>query len=262
MTASPHVLDNDNRTASPMLDNLSAILDPFTRRRLTTAGIPPGGRCLEIGAGNGSVAAWLADQVGVGGSVLATDVKPHHIADHPRVEVIRHDIGADEPLDGPFGLIHARLVLAHLPTRWEITRKLAGMLRPNGVLVIEDWGQWASPLLTSNRPDAAMIYRRYQQTLLEVFRQAGNDTLWAAQTAKAMAETGLTGIDVAAHARSWAGGTPGCKLPVVVSGELRAPLLAAGLSTKELNELVQIMLDPSTQVLGNITLSTIGRRAT
>lgn len=262
MTTSPYVLDNDNRSANSMLDNLSAILDPFTRRRLTAAGIPPGGRCLEIGAGNGSVAAWLADQVGVGGSVVATDVKPHHIVDHPRVEVVKHDIGGDEPLDGPFGLIHARLVLAHLPTRWEIVRGLAGLLRPGGVLVVEDWGQWSGPLLASGRPDAALTYSRYQQTLLEVFRSAGNDTRWAAQTARAMLETGLAGVDVAADARSWTAGTPGCQLPVVVSGELRQPLLAAGLSAEELNELVQVMLEPSTQVLGNITLSTIGYRAT
>jgi hypothetical protein len=36
--------------------------------------VGPGWRCLEVGSGGGSIAAWLCDRVGPDGSVLATDL--------------------------------------------------------------------------------------------------------------------------------------------------------------------------------------------
>jgi hypothetical protein len=45
------------------LAGLEGALDPGTREHLTRLGAGPGKRCLEIGAGGGSVAFWLAEQV-------------------------------------------------------------------------------------------------------------------------------------------------------------------------------------------------------
>jgi ubiquinone/menaquinone biosynthesis C-methylase UbiE len=36
--------------------------------------VQPGWRCLEVGAGRGSMAVWLAQRVGPSGHVVATDV--------------------------------------------------------------------------------------------------------------------------------------------------------------------------------------------
>jgi ubiquinone/menaquinone biosynthesis C-methylase UbiE len=44
--------------------------DPLSRRHLATLGIRRGWRCLEVGAGHGSVAEWLAEQVGPQGKVV------------------------------------------------------------------------------------------------------------------------------------------------------------------------------------------------
>jgi predicted O-methyltransferase YrrM len=57
------------------LAGLEAALDPGTRGHLTRLGVGPGTRCLEIGAGRGSVAFWLARQVAPGGRVVATDLE-------------------------------------------------------------------------------------------------------------------------------------------------------------------------------------------
>jgi tRNA A58 N-methylase Trm61 len=43
---------------------LTQVADPISTRRLTELGVEPGWRCLEAGAGDGSVARWLADRVG------------------------------------------------------------------------------------------------------------------------------------------------------------------------------------------------------
>src|SRR6185295_3311062 len=42
-------------------------LDPLTRRWLRELGVPRGGTCLEVGAAQGSMSRWLAEQVGPSG---------------------------------------------------------------------------------------------------------------------------------------------------------------------------------------------------
>ncbi len=71
--ATPYTFDNDANTDGPMLTALGQMFDEFSLRRLTSAGIKAGARCLEVGAGAGTIATWMADQVGETGELLATD---------------------------------------------------------------------------------------------------------------------------------------------------------------------------------------------
>src|SRR5690606_17972443 len=107
------------RTHAQMVRHLAAPLDPFTRRRHTPL-IHPGTECLEIGAGAGTIALWMAHR---GGKVTATDLEPEHIPEHPGITPLRHDITTDPLDEGRWQLIHARLVLAHLPGRVQIVEK-------------------------------------------------------------------------------------------------------------------------------------------
>ena len=77
---------------------LTQFADPITTRRLTDLGVGPGWRCLDVGAGDGSVARWLAGQVGPEGRVVATDLEPRFLVGHglPNLEVRRHNILEDE----------------------------------------------------------------------------------------------------------------------------------------------------------------------
>src|SRR5829696_421420 len=51
------------------LSLLEELVDPPTIRRLETVEVGPGWQALEVGAGRGSIAAWLAERVGEGGRV-------------------------------------------------------------------------------------------------------------------------------------------------------------------------------------------------
>src|SRR6476620_7088096 len=99
------------------LDLLEQIYDPTSRRR--RALVQPGWRCLEGGAGRGSMAVWLAEQVGATGHVVATDVDTRYLSRLalPNLDVIEHNI-LEEPLDvlqpGSFDLVCSRLMLFHL----------------------------------------------------------------------------------------------------------------------------------------------------
>jgi SAM-dependent methyltransferase len=129
------------------LDLLEQIYDPVSRRRRSL--VEPGWRCLEVGAGRGSMAVWLAEQVGPTGQVVATDVDTRYLQrlDLPNLEVVEHNI-LEDPLDavgaGSFDLVCSRLMLFHLQRRQEqAIRQMAACLRPGGWLVDED-ADWAT----------------------------------------------------------------------------------------------------------------------
>jgi ubiquinone/menaquinone biosynthesis C-methylase UbiE len=69
--AAGYGLDNAWRDALARLRSLEDWLDPGTIRHLRARGAGAGWRCLEVGAGAGSVARWLSAAVGSGGDVLA-----------------------------------------------------------------------------------------------------------------------------------------------------------------------------------------------
>ena len=127
------------------LNLLEAIFDPLSRQR--RALVQPGWRCLEVGAGRGSMARWLAQQVGEQGRVMATDVDITYLQrlTIPNLEIRRHDI-LNDPLDelgaGPFDLVCARLLLFWLVGKQESAiRRMLECLRPGGWLLDED-GDW------------------------------------------------------------------------------------------------------------------------
>ncbi len=65
--------DNSLSDEGTRLRLLEKIADPRSISLLEGLGVAPGSICAELGAGAGSMAAWLADRVGPDGSVLAVD---------------------------------------------------------------------------------------------------------------------------------------------------------------------------------------------
>ncbi|MDH4154129.1 MAG: methyltransferase domain-containing protein, partial [Nitrospira sp.] len=127
------------------LSLLEEIFDPLSRQRRTL--VQPGWRCLEVGAGRGSMARWLAQQVGEQGRVVATDVDTTYLQrlTIPNLDIRRHNILSD-PLDelgpGSFDLVCARLLLFWLAGNQEnAIRRMVECLRPGGWLIDED-GDW------------------------------------------------------------------------------------------------------------------------
>ncbi len=140
-TAATYLLDNAMHEAARRMRVLARLFDAATQRALLGLGMAGGWRCLEIGGGGGSVARWMAERVAPAGEVLCTDIDPRHIAAGalPNLRVERHDIARDALPDGAFDLIHARLVLIHIPERDAVLARLVGALAPGGWLVIEDF---------------------------------------------------------------------------------------------------------------------------
>ncbi len=132
---SNYIFDNAAQQASQRFASLETLYDPWTICHLETTGIGPGWQCWEIGAGGGSIARWLGERCGPTGHVLVTDIDPRFLTelatlDHAPLESQRHDIGSDPLPAQSFDLIHARLVLVHVPAREAETPARFSMSRP------------------------------------------------------------------------------------------------------------------------------------
>ena len=129
-------LDGDERR----LSTLEAFCDPLSISQLNRVELAKGWRCLEIGAGRGSIARWLAAQC-PDGFVTATDTDIEHFANPgiPNLRIYRHDVvdGPTMPEDS-FDLAHVRALLAHLPDRHAVLRRVLSWLAPGGWLVVEE----------------------------------------------------------------------------------------------------------------------------
>jgi SAM-dependent methyltransferase len=140
MTAGEYALANAWEFADRRLASLERGHDPATVRRLRDTGLHDGWNCLEVGAGRGSIVRFLSEQVGRRGRVVAIDLDVRfleRIRDE-NVEVLACDVVNDPLPAGPFDLVHTRLLLMHLPARDQVLERLIGVLRPGGVLLLEE----------------------------------------------------------------------------------------------------------------------------
>jgi len=84
MSDSKYVFDGTGHESElDRLRLLESVFDPGSQRALLGAGLTVGMRCLEIGAGAGSVARWMGDVVGTKGSVAAVDISTRFLRGCP-----------------------------------------------------------------------------------------------------------------------------------------------------------------------------------
>ncbi|MEU1672479.1 class I SAM-dependent methyltransferase [Streptomyces roseifaciens] len=258
-----YVFDNEHAEAAEQHRCLAGAYDAFTTRRLSRLPLAPGSVCLEVGAGGGSVARWLSERVAPGGSVLATDVKPQHTPPTPGVEVLTHDITRDPLPEGAFDVIHARLVLLHLPERIDVLRRLVSALRPGGWLQLDEFDETTyGPLVPLGRSGdaAAAAYRSYLGAKLRLLQSAGADLTWGRTAATAMHRAGLVGIDAEPDVQQWRAHSPGTALQVHNTRHLRDRFLAVGMTEEQLDEAAAAMSHPDFLASSCLMYSTQGQR--
>ncbi|MGW9350354.1 class I SAM-dependent methyltransferase [Nocardiopsis flavescens] len=260
-TAAPgYVFDNHNRNAHDQHRFLAAAYDPLTTRRLAETGVGPGWRCLEVGAGGGSVAHWLARRVAPGGSVTATDVKPDHIAPAEGLEVLRHDIVRDPLPEGAFDLVHSRLVLLHLPERLRVLDRLVRALKPGGVLQLDEFDITYGPSLLMPDAGARALYERFLDAKVRLMERSGADPAWGRGAAEAMRRAGLVEVDAHPHLEQWDAGSAGVHLISHHTRHLRDAFVREGMTDGELARVRDLLADPSFRACSCVTYSVQGRK--
>jgi ubiquinone/menaquinone biosynthesis C-methylase UbiE len=192
------------------LSLMEQLLDPLSRRHRELA--QPGWRCLEIGAGRGSMAVWLAKQVGKSGHVVATDIDLTYLKrlDVRNLEVRQHNI-LDDSLDtlGPnsFDLVCSRLMLFWLVGKQEaVIQRMVECLRPGGWLIDEDgdWGTIAP--VEASHPHSGPFARTWRNG--EWLTSRGFDPLFGRKLPMLFERCGLENIRHEATAEVIRGGSP------------------------------------------------------
>ncbi len=196
-----YLLDNRATEAGTRFAALSALFNPWTFRHIEDLGIAPGWRCWEVGAGGPTVPRWLAERVGRGGHVLVTDIDLSWVQDMDApIELRCHDVGRDAMPPGRFDLIHARLVLVHVPEREMALRQMAAVLRPGGWLLVEDADPAMQPL---GSPDACGPEQELANTLRQGFRalmsERGVDLAYGRKLPRLLRQAGLTEVGADAY---------------------------------------------------------------
>lgn len=237
-----------------------ALWDEGTIERLDRLGVGPGWSCLEVGAGRGSIAHWLADRVGPGGRVVAADLDVDALREtaRPPLEIRRLDIRTDELPADSFDLVHARMVLQHLEDPEAVMRRLVGTLKPGGQLFVED-----TDALTLFRSAAAEDFLQDVHTAAyTVMEQTGYSMRGGHFDHRAALRCGLLGISAEGRAVMVKGGSLQARMYVLWLEYLRPQLVEQGLLAHErIDEAVREMNNPSNHWLSQVLISTYGRRA-
>ena len=84
-----YVWSDVDREQRSRLDAIASVHDVGTRRILDEIGVGIGWRCAEVGAGSGTIAAWLCERVGAPGHVVGTDLNTRWLEalDYPNLAV-------------------------------------------------------------------------------------------------------------------------------------------------------------------------------
>jgi SAM-dependent methyltransferase len=243
------------------LAGLEAALDKGTHEYLARLGAGPGRRCLEIGAGGGTVAFWLAEKVAPGGVVVATDVETDFLAaaaaPYPNLEVLRHDITAED-LPSGFDLIHARWLVEWLPDKREALGRMAAALCPGGVLLVEE-------------PDFVTIFGTAEPPALRhvmtcAMRYLGStcavDVEYGRKVLDDLTAVGLVNVQAEGRCAVVRGGSPPAAHFLALTLEkLRVGLLDDGAVTEtEFVEAISALQDPAVSVVMPLTVAAWGWR--
>jgi SAM-dependent methyltransferase len=226
------------------LSLLEQMADPLSQRYMTALGIQQGWRCLEVGAGHGSIVRWLAEQVGPQGRVVATDINPRFLTEIelPNVEVRQHDIRTDPLEPGWYDLAHCRGVLAHLPEPQRVVQGMVEALRGGGWLLIEEPDYSSLRAVDATHALAEFFDRQNREISDRVARAKLADPYLGCRVRSLLEHADLTEIDNEGVSR------------IVRGGEARARFACMGwqalaergiLSPTEYADLQSAFLDPS-----------------
>lgn len=243
---STYIFDNAAAQARRRFAGLEASYDPVTIRQLEQIGVSAGWSCLEIGAGGGSIARWLAGRVTPAGHVVVTDIDPRWFeAGYPNIELRQHDIAADELERDAFDLAHERLVLIHLPERDRALRRMVGALRPGGWLLIEDFDCTWLPLGPHGEPPQAALFTKVVGAQQYLLKRAGLDMAYGRRFHSLLREQGLTDIHVEGHIGVTVGGSPGSEVLRANIEQLRDRLTdLAEVSNPDIDRFCELLENP------------------
>jgi SAM-dependent methyltransferase len=259
---SGYMLANKRKEAPVRFGALATLYDERTIGLLASLGVARGWRCLEVGAGSGTIAQWLADRVGPTGYVLATDLDTRFLEPlrRPTLEVRSHDIGSDPLPRAAFDLVHTRLVLMHVRQRKPALMRMVSSLKVGGWLLMEEYDSCSMP------PDPAVSsYEVFLQThaaMLRLLEDRGVNRRYGRLLSGLLRQGGLTSVGAAAQLFMWQSGSPGIAMMRANFEQLRETMIEGEYITqRQFDEDIARLDDPNFMMPSSILWSAWGQRS-
>jgi len=236
------------------LEQLTTLRDPRTQELLARTGVGPGWRCLEVGAGSGTIAAWLGQCVAPGGSVLSLDVDTRfHGPVGPNVLVREQDVTRGTLGSGEYDLVHARALLQHLHQREQVLDRMVEALAPGGWIVLEEPD--FSLYVAQELPEPFGALSRASLRMNE--ERTGWDPHCGRRLLGWLRARGLEQCDASGYAWTMHGGTPSAEWYVAGLARTRQ---AGDLSPEEVEHALSQARSPDFAVLSPLSLAALGRK--
>jgi SAM-dependent methyltransferase len=234
------------------LSAMESLWDPGSEALLVELGVGAGWRCLEVGAGGGSMARWMA---GRGAHVTAVDIDTRFIEQFAsdRIEVQRVDVRTDALPQSAFDLVHARLLLEHLADRRQILDRLAATLRPGGWIMVEDY-DWSCFGFEGEEPG------KVGGAVMSYMERAGFDRDYGRRIVADLADAGFTDVRGEGRARVVGSRDPGFDFFRLSFESLRATLIESGELHGENVEAAQSRFTHDIRVFTPLMVAGVGRR--
>ena len=217
---------NDDSQELLRLRLIEQALDPTTIEHLKLTGIERGWRCLELGGGAGSIARWMGNVVAAHGEVVCIDLDAAHLRDLPMppFRIVEGDF-LEMPIDGSFDLAHCRYVLIHNRQSQAILEKLSALIKPSGLLVLEEPDFTSSMRLNEvvNAP-----FERVNKAICRMFEQMQLDPAFGLHLPARAASAGLQVLNVDARIHLNKGGDALARMMAESARALRQKYLATG----------------------------------
>lgn len=231
-------------------------LDPSTFRRLESIGVASGWRCLDVGAGGGTVCEWLSRRVGPTGHVTAMDVDARFLRalDFANLDVREENVvDADFPSD-TFDLAHTRWTLMHIPERERVLQKLVNWLAPGGTLFLEE------PDSMSVRTLDRTGFRALSLRVFEIIQPRGSNPDWSRDLPYKMASLGLGNMRAEAETPYFSGASELAEFWRISWGRVRDAMAQIGADVTQWDLELAELDDPARLFVSPMTVAVIATK--
>jgi len=253
--------DTNDQKELNRLRAIEAVFDPPTKTRLNSTGLEKGWECLELGPGAGSIMNWLGEMVGTEGQVTAVEINPRFLRENPapNISILESDIQTVDLKGKKFDLIHGRYVLFHISGYQPVLKRLLGLLKPGGWLVLEEPDfSVAHPM--SGEKEACLSVERINRSIHHLYTGLNIDTRMGSKLLSGFQSLGVNDFRVYNDVPIARGGSGIAKMMRMSADQLREKYISTKeASAEDVDVYCKFAEDPNTWAIYYSTIAVIAQ---